>query len=72
MPGTVVQELGREGVLPFSSLFASNKPFGAPFAGLFEQWLVTSGLVLLVPPGDAYLFMLSCAYRFLVRAEQLD
>ncbi|CDO75763.1 hypothetical protein BN946_scf184921.g39 [Trametes cinnabarina] len=57
--GRVVQELGREGVLPFSSLFASNKPFGAPFAGLFEQWLVTSALVLLVPPGDAYLFMLN-------------
>lgn len=54
-----MQELGREGVLPFSSIFASNKPFGAPFAGLFEQWLVTSSLVLLVPPGDAYLFMLN-------------
>ncbi|KAI8986737.1 amino acid transporter [Trametes punicea] len=57
--GRVVQELGREGVLPFSSLFASNKPFNAPFAGLFEQWLVTSTLVLMVPPGDAYLFMLN-------------
>ncbi|KAH9852455.1 amino acid transporter [Lenzites betulinus] len=57
--GRVVQELGREGVLPFSSIFASNKPFNAPFAGLFEQWLVTSLLVLLVPPGDAYLFMLN-------------
>ncbi|TFK89888.1 amino acid transporter [Polyporus arcularius HHB13444] len=57
--GRVVQELGREGVLPFSSFFASNKPFGAPLGGLFEQWLVTSGLVLLIPPGDAYLFMLS-------------
>lgn len=59
LSSSVVQELGREGVLPFSSIFASNKPFSAPFAGLFEQWLVTSGLVLLVPPGDAYLFMLN-------------
>ncbi|TBU31353.1 APC amino acid permease [Dichomitus squalens] len=57
--GRVVQELGREGVLPFSSLFASNKPFNAPLGGLFEQWLVTTAIVLLVPPGDAYLFMLS-------------
>ncbi len=66
---TVVQELGREGVLPFSSFFASNKPFGAPFGGLFEQWLVTSGLVLLIPPGDAYLFMLSrsCYHRVTLR-----
>ena len=58
----MVQELGREGVLPFSSFFASNKPFNAPFGGLFEQWLITSTLVLLVPPGDAYLFMLSRSY----------
>ncbi|KAI0777262.1 amino acid transporter [Trametes elegans] len=57
--GRVVQELGREGVLPFSSIFASNKPFNAPLAGLFEQWFVTSTLVLLVPPGDTYLFMLN-------------
>ncbi|KAI0746957.1 amino acid transporter [Daedaleopsis nitida] len=57
--GRVVQELGREGVLPFSSFFASSKPFSAPFAGLFEQWLITSTLVALIPPGDAYLFMLS-------------
>ena len=45
-PWLVVQELGREGVLPFSSFFASNKPFNAPLAGLFEQWFVTSSLVL--------------------------
>ncbi|KAI1798050.1 APC amino acid permease [Ganoderma leucocontextum] len=57
--GRVVQELGREGVLPFSSFFASNKPFNAPLGGLFEQWLVTTSIVLLVPPGDAYLFMLN-------------
>ncbi|PIL27658.1 transporter [Ganoderma sinense ZZ0214-1] len=57
--GAVVQELGREGVLPFSSFFASNKPFNAPFGGLFEQWLVTTSIVLLVPPGDAYLVMLN-------------
>lgn len=55
---TVVQELGREGVLPFSSIFASNQPFNTPFAGLFEQWLITGGLALLVPSGDVYLFML--------------
>ncbi|OBZ78204.1 High-affinity methionine permease [Grifola frondosa] len=61
--GRVVQELGREGVLPFSAFFASNKPFNTPLPGLFAQWLVTSMLVLMVPPGDAYLFMLNlCSY----------
>lgn len=55
----VVQALGQEGIIPFSKFFASNKPFGAPLAGLFEQWFVTSSLVLIVPPGDAYLFMIN-------------
>ena len=59
-PPLVVQELGREGVLPFSGFFASTKPFNTPLAGLFEQWFITSSVVLLVPPGDAYLFMLNC------------
>ncbi|KAI0945356.1 hypothetical protein AcW1_001599 [Taiwanofungus camphoratus] len=57
--GRVIQELGREGILPFSALFASNKPFDAPLSGLSAQWLVTCTLVLAVPAGDAYLFMLN-------------
>ncbi|THH27689.1 hypothetical protein EUX98_g6511 [Antrodiella citrinella] len=55
----VIQELGREGILPFSSFFASSKPFGTPLAGLFAQWLVTSLVITVVPSGDAYLFMLN-------------
>ncbi|EKM56614.1 uncharacterized protein PHACADRAFT_172270 [Phanerochaete carnosa HHB-10118-sp] len=57
--GRVIQELGKEGVLPFSKFFASNKPFDAPMAGLFAQFLVTAFLIAAVPAGDAYLFMLS-------------
>ena len=57
---TVVQELGREGVLPFSSFFASNRPFNAPFAGIFEQWLVSAVVVVAAPPGDAYIFLVNC------------
>ncbi|KAJ3709608.1 APC amino acid permease [Lentinula raphanica] len=57
--GRVVQELGREGLLPFSTFFSSNKPFGAPLAGLFTQYLVSVVFVVLPPPGDAYLFMIS-------------
>jgi amino acid transporter len=54
----VVQELGREGILPFSRLWASNKPFDAPLAGLFEHWLVSVIIMLAPPPGDAYNFIL--------------
>ncbi|KAG2144710.1 APC amino acid permease [Suillus bovinus] len=57
--GRVVQELGREGVLPLSSFFASNKPFNAPFAGLFTQWLVSMIIMVVAPPGDAYLFIVN-------------
>ncbi|KIY53737.1 hypothetical protein FISHEDRAFT_54980 [Fistulina hepatica ATCC 64428] len=56
---SVIQELGREGVLPFSEFFASNEPFGAPFNGLFTQWFVSCTFMLAPPPGDAYLFIIS-------------
>jgi amino acid transporter len=57
--GRLVQELGREGILPFSRLWASNRPFGAPLAGLFEHWLVSMIIMLAPPPGDAYNFILN-------------
>ena len=60
--GRLVQELGREGILPFSRLWASNKPFNAPLAGLFEHWLVSVIIMLAPPPGDAYNFS-ECQFR---------
>jgi amino acid transporter len=54
----VVQEIGREGILPLSRLWASNKPRNAPFMGLFEHWLVSVIIMLAPPPGDAYNFIL--------------
>ncbi|KAF7797669.1 hypothetical protein EIP86_008869 [Pleurotus ostreatoroseus] len=61
--GRVIQELGREHILPFSSFFASNRPFDAPLAGLFAQYIVNALLVVAVPAGDAYLFMLNCKHQ---------
>ncbi|KAF5324296.1 hypothetical protein D9619_011392 [Psilocybe cf. subviscida] len=57
--GRVIQELGREGILPYSSVFASNQPFDAPLAGMFTQYLVSCAFLFAVPPGDAYLFLIS-------------
>ncbi|KAL4913216.1 amino acid/polyamine transporter I [Aspergillus aurantiobrunneus] len=57
--GRIVQELGREGVLPFSRLWASNKPFKSPAAGLFEHWVVSLIIMLAPPPGDAYNFLVN-------------
>ena len=47
--------------MPFSSFFASNKPFNAPFAGLFEQWVVSGLIAALPPPGDAHNFIINRA-----------
>ncbi|OJJ44517.1 hypothetical protein ASPZODRAFT_682490 [Penicilliopsis zonata CBS 506.65] len=57
--GRIVQELGREGVLPFSKIWASNWPFNSPAAGLAEHWLVSIIVMLAPPPGDAYNFLLN-------------
>ncbi|KAL3473551.1 amino acid/polyamine transporter I [Aspergillus californicus] len=57
--GRIVQELGREGILPFSKLWASNKPFKSPAAGLFEHWVVSIIIMLAPPPGDAYNFLVN-------------
>ncbi|RMD41295.1 hypothetical protein DV735_g3842, partial [Chaetothyriales sp. CBS 134920] len=57
--GRLVQELGREGILPFSNFWASNKPFNAPLAGLFEHWVVAAVIMLAPPPGDAYNLVLN-------------
>lgn len=56
--GRLVQELGREGVLPFSRFWTSNRPFNAPLAGLFAHWVVSIIVILAPPPGDAYDFIL--------------
>lgn len=57
--GRVVQELGKEGILPFSKFFASSKPFGSPMAGIFEQWLAAVVIILAPPPGDAFNFIIN-------------
>ncbi|KAJ0108433.1 hypothetical protein J7T55_002037 [Diaporthe amygdali] len=56
--GRLVQELGREGILPFSKFWASNRPLNAPFPGLMWHWLICAITILAPPPGDAYNFIL--------------
>jgi len=57
--GRLVQELGREGILPCSWFFASSKPFNAPLAGLSMQYIVSMAFVIVPPPGDAYHFLIN-------------
>lgn len=57
--GRIVQQLGREGSLPFSRFFATQKPFNTPFVGLFEHWVICVITIVAPPPGDAYNFVLN-------------
>ncbi|KAF8887845.1 high affinity methionine permease [Gymnopilus junonius] len=57
--GRVNQELGREGVLPFSKFWGSNRPFNAPLAGLALHWAICLIVIFALPPGDAYNFVIN-------------
>ncbi|KAM7212543.1 Amino acid/polyamine transporter I [Rhypophila decipiens] len=51
------QEIARQGLLPFSSLLSSSKPFGAPLGGLIIH-LVPSVIVICIPARNIYSFIL--------------
>lgn len=53
----VNQEFAKEGILPFSKFWASNKPFNAPAAALFLHWIVTVIILVAPPAGEAYEFI---------------
>jgi len=55
----VIQELGREGTLPYSASFASNAPYNTPFTALVLQWAMCTIWIFCPPPGDAYNFVLN-------------
>ncbi|KAJ3516055.1 hypothetical protein NLJ89_g1363 [Agrocybe chaxingu] len=57
--GRVNQELGREGILPFSKFWGSNRPFNAPLTGLGLHWVICLIVIFALPPGDAYNFVLN-------------
>ncbi|SMN18668.1 similar to Saccharomyces cerevisiae YGR055W MUP1 High affinity methionine permease, integral membrane protein with 13 putative membrane-spanning regions [Maudiozyma saulgeensis] len=57
--GRIIQQLAREGVLPFSNFFASSKPFNSPMVGLFQHFIICLITIIAPPPGDAYNFVLN-------------
>lgn len=57
--GRLNQALGRDNIIPFSKIFASNRPFNTPLAGLAWHSIVTLILMLAPPQGDAYNFVLN-------------
>lgn len=59
LQGRLNQALGRDGIIPFPKVFASNRPFKAPLAGVTWHVIVTLIILLAPPSGDVS----SCTYR---------
>ncbi|CAN3363747.1 high-affinity methionine permease [Diutina catenulata] len=57
--GRIIQQLGREGCLPFARLWATSKPFGTPLIGLAQHWIICIITIIAPPPGDAYNFVMN-------------
>ncbi|KAJ5578803.1 uncharacterized protein N7459_007767 [Penicillium hispanicum] len=54
----VNQELAKEGVIPFPRFWASSWPFGTPSAGLLLHFIPSFIIIVAIPFGDAYDFIL--------------
>lgn len=52
----IIRESGRQGLLPYPEIWASTKPFNTPLAAYLLRWSVTSILIVVPPPGDAFNF----------------
>ncbi|KAK3671635.1 low-affinity methionine permease [Recurvomyces mirabilis] len=53
----MIQEIARQGFLPFQATLASIKPFNAPMGALITHF-IPSLLVITIPTGDVYSFIL--------------
>lgn len=51
------REFGEEGLLPFSSFWASAKPYNAPAVVPFLHWIMTAITLVAPPTGPAYNFV---------------
>ncbi|OJJ43631.1 hypothetical protein ASPZODRAFT_73910 [Penicilliopsis zonata CBS 506.65] len=54
----VNQELAKEGVIPFSRFWASTWPFGSPSAGLLLHFIPSFIVIVAIPFGEAYDFII--------------
>lgn len=53
----VNQELGKDGLLPFSGFFAGKSRWNGHTPGLFLHWLVSVIVIVVPPPGEIYNFL---------------
>jgi len=53
----MVRECARQGLVPWPHLWASTQPFGTPFAPLLVMWILTTTVILALPFGQAFNFL---------------
>ncbi|RBR22428.1 hypothetical protein FVER53590_10715 [Fusarium verticillioides] len=49
-----LRECGRQGVLPWTPFWVSNKPFGTPLGPYFTTWAIAALMILVIPSVDAF------------------
>ncbi|KAF7543409.1 hypothetical protein G7Z17_g10764 [Cylindrodendrum hubeiense] len=54
-----IREIGRQGVLPFTDLWVSTKPFGTPLGPCLLNYGLTVIMIIAPPAGDAFTFVVS-------------
>lgn len=52
-----IRECVRQGVIPWSHVWASTKSFGTPFASVLLEWIMSCIVILALPFGDAFNFL---------------
>ncbi|KAF4969013.1 hypothetical protein FSARC_3667 [Fusarium sarcochroum] len=55
----MIREIGRQGVLPFTTFWVSTKPFGTPIGPYLLKWAMTFIMIVAPPAGDAFQFVVS-------------
>jgi amino acid transporter len=53
-----VREVGRQGLIPWPHIWASTRPFGTPFAPIVLKWVLTCIVILALPFGEAFDFLI--------------
>ncbi|KAI8938449.1 hypothetical protein NX059_004341 [Plenodomus lindquistii] len=52
-----IRECARQGMLPWPHMWASTRPFGTPFAPILLKWTLTCIVIIALPFGDAFDFL---------------
>jgi amino acid transporter len=53
----VNQELGKDGLIPFSGFLAGSNQWDSLTPGLFLHWLISVAVIVVPPPGEIYNFL---------------